>query len=203
MNFSKKRKKKKMPNWCMNTLEIQGPIEDVDKFMEKIKSAEPDKLSLFNALIPMPAEYSGEPASMTKEEKDWSDNEKLCFEKYGHKDWYSWCNANWGVKWDISDGYISDEKLVTKYNFDNKVAEETGEKLVVMQYSTPWAPGDESLAEAFCRDEYKTLSFHIYYEEGGMGFHGALTVHNGEIVYQESDDMSTIRKCLEDSLDWI
>jgi hypothetical protein len=36
-----------------------------------------------------------------------------------------------------------------------------------------------------------------------MGFHGALTVHNGEIVYQESDDMSTIRKCLEDSLDWI
>jgi len=192
-----------MPNWCMNTLEIQGPPEDVDKIMEKIKSAGPDKLSLFNALIPMPTEYSGEPSSMTKEEKDWSDNEKLCFEKYGHKDWYGWSIANWGVKWDISDGCILSEEPVTKYNYDKKVAEETGEKLVVMEYSTPWSPGDESLAEAFCRDEYKKLSFHIYYEEGGMGFHGALTVHNGEIVYQESADMSTIRKCLEESLDWI
>ena len=187
----------------MNTLEIQGPPEDVDKFIEKLKSVNPDELSLFNALIPMPTEYNNEPASMIKEEKDWSDNEKLCFEKYGHKDWYSWCNANWGVKWDISDGCIISDKSVTKYNYDKKVNEETGEKLVVMQYSTPWGPGDESLAEAFCRDEYKSLSFHIYYEESGMGFHGALTVHNGEIVYQESDDMSTIRKCLEDSLDWI
>lgn len=115
MNFSKKRKKKKMPNWCLNTLEIQGPIEDVDKFMEKIKSAEPDKLSLFNALIPMPAEYSGEPASMTKEEKDWSDNEKLCFEKYGHKDWYSWCVANWGTKW---NAYNLSNEGENKISFD-------------------------------------------------------------------------------------
>lgn len=201
MNFSTKRKKKKMPNWCINTLEVQGKSEDLDRFMTKLKSVRKDELSLFQALIPMPSDYNTEPTAIFKDQSEWTENEKLCFEKYGHKDWYSWCNANWGVKWDISDVYWEDAKPVRAYDYELKEFVETGEKKITIEYQTPWAAGEEALEKAFSED-YPELSFHLYYEEPGMAFHGGLTVHKGEVIYNQSQELSTIHKSLEDSLEY-
>lgn len=188
MIFSRKRKKKKMPNWCMNELQIRGPEIDVLSFMNKLKSVKEDEISIFAALIPMPKEYSLESANFEKDQDKWSDNEKLCFEKYGHKDWYSWCNAYWGVKWDASDVYVLNESYSKETN-------------ITLAYSTPWGPGSEQLAEALC--EYKNLSFHLYYEESGMCFHGAVTIVEGEVVYEEQAEMNNIHTNLDDSLEYL
>lgn len=47
-------------------------------------------------------------------------------EKYGYKDWYDWCNANWGTKWNAYDVHYTDHK----FDGDNS-------KLVI-QINTAW-----------------------------------------------------------------
>ena len=172
----------------MNELEIRGPEIDVLSFMNKLKSVKEGEIAIFAALIPMPKEYSQEPANFNQNKDTWSDNEKLCYEKYGHKDWYSWCNHYWGVKWDASDVQVLNESYSKETN-------------ITLAYSTPWGPGSEQLAEALC--EYENLSFHLYYEESGMCFHGALTVVEGEVVYEDQAEMTNIHKSLDDSLEYL
>ena len=85
-----------MPNWCYNTINIEGPREELDKFVEKAKSkdkdvAPSDRSLSFQNFLPSP---TGE----------WE---------------YNWCVENWGTKWDarypnLEDGGGSD----IMYSFD-------------------------------------------------------------------------------------
>jgi hypothetical protein len=65
-----------MPNWCDNSLTIEGPQEALQDFYEKNTSKETVHYSLsFNALVPLPEDKQEE--------------------------WYEWHIEHWGTKWDV------------------------------------------------------------------------------------------------------
>lgn len=69
-----------MPNWCQNSIVIDGDKESLSRFIASITT---DTELDFTRLVPRPAD---------KEE-----------------DWYNWSYDNWGVKWSPSDIYVVDE----------------------------------------------------------------------------------------------
>lgn len=64
-----------MPNWCSNTLQVNGNLEDLRKFIEDASGDSLTPTLSFNALVPLPEEEKG--------------------------DWYNWRISNWGTKWDV------------------------------------------------------------------------------------------------------
>ena len=75
-----------MPNWCMNYMEVTGDPVRVIGFDEKFcSSGDP----LMNNILPMPENISNDPVSYE--------------DMLGGDNWYTWCNSNWGTKWDMVD----------------------------------------------------------------------------------------------------
>lgn len=176
-----------MPNHCNNKLGITGPIDDVEKFVAFVKNNGDDKeeneYNLFESLIPMPKELEGTTSPSKESNVDLID-------KYGHDNWYDWCNHNWGTKW--GDYNMDAESIVyeTKVNypyledgdvdFENGVTTLTGNASIHFEYDTAWAPGCDELAEAIVK-QFPALNGFIHYEEPGMAFAGQLIFANGEI----------------------
>ena len=131
-----------MPNWCQNILTVSGPVEDVDRFMEAVKSPVDNTDLSLGRLMPIP--------------DDQQDN------------WYKWCIHNWGTKWDVDAVVVSEtitandkipygtRKSVT-YRFSSAWSPP------VELFSTLIDNGDSK-----CNNLY----FHLAYAEGGMGFIG-------------------------------
>ena len=69
-----------MPNWCSNSITIQGSTETIKDLWE---DANQEGSGLLDAMVPMPKELEG-----TTSPSD-GDN------------WYNWRLKNWGCKWDI------------------------------------------------------------------------------------------------------
>lgn len=83
----------------------------------------------------------------------------------GYSDWYSWCVANWGTKWNAQD---------TVFKKDPTDQEAT------ICFDTAWSPPIpvvETLSRKFPR-----LSFTLRYWECGVGFKGLFRVHNGTVI---------------------
>jgi len=94
-----------MPNWCNNDLMIQH----MDRAMlEKARDGF-NEGKMLQALIPCPEPLSatmagsyggGDTISKYKSEL-LKFQEKLNVKYFGYKNWYDWCVAEWGTKWDI------------------------------------------------------------------------------------------------------
>ena len=176
-----------MPNHCSNKLGITGPIDDVEKFIAFVKNNGDDKdeneYNLFESLIPMPKELEGTTSPSKEGNVD-------SIDKYGHDNWYDWCNANWGTKWgdySLTTSGISHKKKYAystlengETDYENPVVTLSGESSIHFEYDTAWAPGCDELAEAIVK-QFPTLNGYIYYEEPGMGFAGQLIFAEGEI----------------------
>jgi hypothetical protein len=85
--------------------------------------------------------------------------------------WYDWRVANWGTKWDVE---VHDAEI--------------GPGQIRMAFSTAWAP-PEPFVEAVS-EMFPGLTFHLEHEEPGMAFKGHLTVRDGEVLSQESREMT-------------
>ena len=176
-----------MPNHCSNKLGITGPIDDVEKFIAFVKNNGDDKdeneYNLFESLIPMPKELEGTTSPSKEGNVDLID-------KYGHDNWYDWCNSKWGTKWGDYSMHATNIVYETKTNYphlengdkdyENGVSVLTGNANIHFEYDTAWAPGCDELAEAIVK-QFPTLNGYIYYEEPGMGFAGQLIFAEGEI----------------------
>lgn len=174
-----------MPNWCSNTLHIRGPKDEVENFIELIidktsRASATRKYCVFRGIIPMPEEL--ENTNSPSEETDERKAELMA--KYGAFNWYDWALKNWGTKWGCCDQELSE------------IRECAEGAEVYFNYETAWAPGDDQLFEAL--QQFDKLSFHLYYEEQGMGFAGYNTmingVHDGANIYE----MNVIPKSLND-----
>jgi len=134
-----------MPNWCNNTITIQGPTDTVKPLWDEAKST-----GLLNAMKPMPKalEDTTSPCPPDKEQPLVD----------GYDNWYDWRVANWGCKWDVdADG------LEYTDNGD-------GTAVISGWFDSPWGPPIEAYNTFL--DDMDNCSLEAFYEEGGMDFAG-------------------------------
>jgi hypothetical protein len=88
-----------MPNWCSNTIEIEGTKEQINKFVSFLD--EQNGKNWFNFFRPCPQELVDTVSGFVGEDKQsvHEAQQKSNIEKYGHADWHSWSIDNWGTKW--------------------------------------------------------------------------------------------------------
>jgi len=192
-----------MPNWCVNTTNVFGKIENAKAFEDAI--ADRGENDGFIAhLYPCPEELKNNPATFmdlenpvhpnwvnlvadgtwTQEEYDKRAAEAIAsaevskknLEKYGFKDWYDWCINNWGTKWGDCDLYIDDGY---KYSDDTATLE--------LRYDTAWGPALDALNHISTM--FPKLIFYTFYREDGMGFMGYHKVRNGEVLMDDAGEI--------------
>jgi len=142
-----------MPNWCNNTITIQGPTETVKTLWE---DATQEGSGLLNAIKPLP-EILKDTTSPTPKDLDTVQRNAMIAQT-GHDNWYDWCVSNWGCKWDVDT-----EGLEYTDNGD-------GTASIAGWFDSPWGPPIEAY-NAFL-DDMDNCSLEAFYEEGGMDFAG-------------------------------
>lgn len=159
-----------MPNWCFNSIAIEGPKADVEKFLEAVKGNDKQPYFDFNGVVPMPSDYLGTQSPNPSEEFA----EKLT-EKYGSPDWYSWALANWGTKWNCT---AIDEWDIT-YRKNN-------ETYAQINVDTAWSPPTEFLVNA--SKIYPSLIFSNEFYEQGNCFIGSHVILKGYFESKSEPD---------------
>ena len=139
-----------MPNWCFNTLSVDGAASAITKFREWL-AGEPLTLQ---KIRPMPKELEETTAPVTSIDADKS---KELIEKYGSDNWYDWHVKYWGTKWDI-------EASEDDSNVDN----------IYYSFDSAWGPSLE--ATKYLSTLFPELTFTHKYYECGVGFAGSLTI---------------------------
>jgi len=135
-----------MPNWCNNTITIQGPTDTLKPLWD-----ETQKTGLLQAMKPMPKELENttSPAPQEGEPQPLVD---------GFDNWYDWRISNWGTKWDVDT-----EGLEYTDNGD-------GTAVISGYFESAWSPPIDAY-QTFC-DDMDNCSLDAYYDEGGMDFAG-------------------------------
>jgi len=143
-----------MPNWCYNRLCIDTTNESGKILAAAFKPSKVDDegrlyATPFEDLMPCPEELRNTEAMATASDKQIANKEK-----YGYSDWYEWCWANWGVKWDAR---VED--------FDDSDPEST-----YVYFETPWGAPIEFFR--YFSSEYPHARYEDEYDEEGMQFEG-------------------------------
>ena len=151
-----------MPNWCNNSITITGPADQVKNLWEQAQTNwKNGDYGLLNAMVPMPEALKGttspSPDDGSQPEVD------------GFNNWYDWCVANWGTKWDIDD-----QGLEFKDNND-------GTAQISGWFESAWAPPINAYDTFMNNNE--EIEVYANYEEGGMDFAGIYD--NGSDEYME------------------
>lgn len=173
-----------MPNYCSCRLEVTGPKAAIARFRKLAIRNDEFK---FNHVVPKPEALEGlccggaklpdgTMVSTWREVKDADGKHvgieavdtKRLIELYGAANWYDWCCAFWGTKWDV-EARIDDE-------FDGFAA----------NFETAWSPPSEWLASA--SKKFPSLSFSLAYAEGGVGFWGTTEAERGDLNDCCTDD---------------
>ena len=168
-----------MPNNCQNILTISGPREDLKKFEEK---SEDGRFQLGHHL-PCPEELLNQDADST-ERPD-------MIAKYGHSDWYGWCVANWGTKWDVYEDYamwLTSDGTTGAGDLSMKAENvDADEDEITISFLSAWGPPSEGIEKI--SGLWPTLNFTIVYAEAGHGFAGTDNYKAGELVSSIQGDV--------------
>ncbi len=158
----------KMPNWCNNTLEISHP--DIKMMRRVVKGY--NRGRLLNEFIPVPPELSDAGMTMQKlmERRNKPYNadyerelnkitEELNKKYFGYKDWYDFCVAEWGTKWDIGLGDYG--TILTP--------DDARKGHISIAFDSAYSPPIDAYIKL------KEMGFEItaYYYESGMAFCGS------------------------------
>jgi len=192
-----------MANFCNNNLTIEGDVKSMHEFYKFVGPLEQN--FTMNYLCPMPKEIENtiSPsrfyANSTKEiklkngnteivqvnelnqtEQEFFAHCKYLNKKYGFNNWYDWCNANWGCKWEMDDICID---------------EQTDEK-VFISYATAWVPNSDFIS--FLGKKFPKLEFELEYYEPMEKLGGIFYVQNessydftfpiNKVVFAKNDD---------------
>jgi len=163
-----------MPNWTLNRVTAEGEEGDVRAFLDAVKSD--DQVFDFNRIIPIPQilshtvsgsrEFDGRKyaswfvenpgaAFNDRIERPFTEGEQSQLKEIGHSDWYSWCCANWGTKWNACDPEIEDEKSIrygsvaiifsTAWNEPEPIFYKIAKLFPKLTFSFEWRHEDESV----------------------------------------------------------
>ena len=173
-----------MPNWCNNFIELEH--SDSEMISRAAKAL--GEGTLLNEFIPVPADLhitaGNVGAKGTPEQKAHEKQVKKNIKEHGYADWYAFCVAEWGTKWDL--GGDGTEVKVSA----------SGTSLTV-SVDSAWAPP----VAAFEKLEEMGFSVKAYYYEPGMCFAGIY--NDGCDDYYEYSDMNSeeVRETLPEELD--
>jgi len=155
-----------MPNHIINILTIEA--SNKQEIINAIRGEEFDQYIDFNKIIPMPEELKGttSPVRIVSESESKKGkgitqemHDKL-IEKYGHADWYSWSNANWGTKWNAYEQHKEGETIF---------------------FQTAWSTPLEVVEKLSVK--FPGATFNVQYADEDLGYNcGEYTVINGQIV---------------------
>ena len=154
-----------MPNWCNNSISIQGSTETIKTLWEE---ANKEGSGLLNAMKPMPKELDGTTSPTPQEGQAGYKGPQPTVD--GFDNWYDWRVQNWGTKWDIDPK----EGLEFTDNGD-------GTAQIAGWFESAWAPPIEAY-NTFIED-MDGCSLVADYHEPGMDFAGFYD--NGDDEYME------------------
>ena len=192
MDIKKKKillRRKAMPNWCSNSLEIRASKEDLEAIKKQVSKSYIHK---------------GFTLKFDTELEEWKrvwheeDTGELVFsfqniipmpdEKNKDEDWYQWRLDNWDTKWDSSEAFLNERDNSLIYTFD-----------------TAWSPPMNVYFEL--SKQYPQATLMVSYDEPGMSFYGMHIIRNGEELSVIQGDMSHLshklmgEECMCEGLD--
>ena len=136
-----------MPNWCANSCRLTAPQDNpmLGKILDELKRGQ--DAEWFQAVKPVPQPLKDAIAHhgpLTEEGQE-------LVEQFGHSNWYDYCVAEWGTKWDAKiDRYEQDGKFIFVY------------------FDTAWAPPEGIYAAM----EAAGIEVEATYIESGVGYMG-------------------------------
>ncbi len=146
-----------MPNWCNNTVEVYHP--DPSKLKALVEAFNEGKFC--NHIIPVPKELTETVAGHCGEGYAQDLNQfkmELNLKYFGAKDWYDFCVARWGTKWDVGGDNAYSDPVELK----------EGQNDVTLGFDSAWSP-PVGVYEAMVEQGF---SVRAYYYEPGMAFAG-------------------------------
>lgn len=154
-----------MPNWCTNTLVIQGDPEDMEQLV-RIVEGDSTPFSL-SSVIKMPQELKDQSSPVRDEVVS-----KSNLEKYGAKDWYDWAIKNWGTKWDVDARIVSD---ITSPMLP-------GLRTITYEFDSAWNPPLDVYDVLAAR--FPNTNIYACWDESGCDFAGYRMYRQGELLKQ-------------------
>jgi len=193
-----------MPNWCYNSLTIEGSkelIADVKRmlnrpFVQKHDSwnqttgkMEMSEIMYSNPVFAFHNIYNHIQDGVSEEEYlKQPDHKQPLAEALEFKGnhWYDWNVRNWGTKWDVAVSH--DEK----YPETTMEQHDTG---IIYSFNTAWSPPIPAVLAL--SSQYPELVFYLFYQEE-TGWGGDTKIMNGAILSEQSYE-NQCRDC--DSVD--
>jgi hypothetical protein len=174
-----------MPNWCNNTIEIEGTKEQINAFVSFLD--EQSGKNWFNFFRPCPQELVDTVSGFVGEDKQSAHEtqQKMNIEKHGHADWYSWSVDKWGTKWNCD---AQDWMKVENPNED--------QASVTFWFDSAWSP-PTALYE-FIESNSEFIVTASYLEEG-MSFVGQFS--GGIDECYEFSDLDSLEGIPEELVD--
>lgn len=197
-----------MPNWCYNSLTIEGSAEDISAIKKQVNepfqrqhdqwNAETRQMELQDVLYPNPVFAFWNIIKPTDMEtyqlqKDPKHDDSII--DFMGDNWYDWNVRNWGTKWDIAVSW-NDEYPETELVTDSK-------DTLVYSFNTAWSPPIPAIEEL--SRQYPECEITLSYEEE-TGWGGEYLFSNGqgtEIEHYENkcrdcDSLNTMDYCEND-----
>jgi hypothetical protein len=170
-----------MPNWCNNGVTVTH--SDPAKIAALAEAMAAGKF--LNHILPVPEALTNTLAGYPGPDKEAEHNAQMArnIELYGHKDWYDFCVARWGTKWDVDCSgtiEIADDGHTIHASFDSA-----------------WSP-PIGIYEAMIDDGYEVQA---YYYEPGMCFVGKWDNGYDECYELGGYDSKTVREAIGEELD--
>ena len=169
-----------MPNWCNNVVEL---AHEDPAMLERAKDAL-NRGEFLQEFIPVPEELKIVAGSLgdTEEQKKLEEATARNIEKFGYGNWYDYCVAEWGTKWDVGgDGMtaeIEDGRISTSFD-------------------SAWSPPIQAY------EKLVELGFEVraYYYEGGMCFAGIWEDGYDDYYELSNMDSNEVKETLPEALD--
>jgi hypothetical protein len=178
-----------VPNWCDNyvTFKHDDPAM-IDRVIRGFTGE-----GLFTEFAPCPQELIdtlagsfGDPDKNAELEQ----KQKTNMAKYGAKDWYDWCNQQWGTKWDVDTRPSETTSKVVKRS-------EAGTE-VALGFSTAWSPPTGFYATMVDEFGFKVSA---YYYECGCAFCGYWSSDGDDDTYEITGDSAWVRNHIPSAID--
>ena len=147
-----------MPNWCNNNLTLE---HDDPAMITRAKEAL-DRGEFLQEFIPVPQELKDTVSGFLGEDQRQAHEaqQKRNVEKYGYANWYDYCVAEWGTKWDVGGDGQSD------IHPDGRI--------LTASFDSAWAPP----VNAYAKLEALGFRVNAMFYESGMAFAGTYSDGN-------------------------